>query len=303
MRAVRFHEYGDPEILTVDQTAEPHAGPGEIRIRAIAAGVNPVDWKIRAGLVREFMPVELPGIIGQDAAGIVDEVGDGVTTAAVGDEVFGLAATGGTAEFVVLSAWASKPAGWSWEQAAGAGVVVETATRSLDLLGVAEDMTVLIDGAAGGVGTAAIQLALARGARVIGTAGSANHELLRSPGAMPTTYGAGLAERVAALAPEGVDAALDTVGAGSVPELITLVPAPAQVVSIADPSATEHGAHMTSGETVAAHGLAEAARLAAAGRFTIPIDSVFDLQEAADAHHRSQTGHAHGKVVIRIQNP
>ncbi|HEY5857297.1 MAG TPA: zinc-binding dehydrogenase [Aldersonia sp.] len=200
----------------------------------------------------------------------------------------------------MLEAWAGKPAAWTWEQAGGAGLAVETATRALDLLGVDEGTTLLIDGAAGGVGTAATQLALARGARVIATASQPNHELLRSFGATPTSYGEGLADRVADLAPGGIDAALDVVGKGSVPVLVTLVDDPAQVVSLADFGAAQHGAGVATAGSVAAHGLAEAARLAEENRFTVPIDSTFTLDEAAGAHRRSESGHARGKIIVRI---
>src|SRR4051812_21027173 len=160
MRAVRFHEYGGPEVLTVEDAPEPHAGPGEVRIRVQAASVNPVDWKIRAGYMHEIMPVAFPAVPGRDAAGVVDEVGDGVAGVQAGDRVFGLA-QGGAAEFAVLTAWAPVPSGWSPEQAAAAGLVSAAATASLDALGDISGRTVLVEGAAGGVGSAAVEIAIA----------------------------------------------------------------------------------------------------------------------------------------------
>lgn len=176
MRAVVFSEYGRPEVLHLAEVEEPHAATGQIRVAVKAAGVNPIDWKLRSGTMAQMMPVELPSVPGSDVAGVVDEVGDGVSDAAVGDEVFGFAVGGGAAEHAVLEHYAAKPAGLSWAEAAGLPVAVETAARSLDLLGVRRGQAILVNGAAGGVGTAAVQFARARGAFVIGTAGQDNHE-------------------------------------------------------------------------------------------------------------------------------
>ena len=205
MKAVQFSEYGGPEVLHVSDVEEPHAGAGQIRVAVRGAGVNPVDWKVRSGAMQQFMPIDLPSIPGSDVAGVVDEVGDGVTDVSVGDEVFGFAVGGAAAEEAVLEHYAKKPAGMSWAEAAGLPVAVETAVRTLDLLGLEPGQTILVNGAAGGVGSAAVQFARARGARVIGTASEGNHEFLRTLGAEPTTYGDGMVDRVRALAPEGVD--------------------------------------------------------------------------------------------------
>ena len=176
-----------------------------------------------------MVPITFPYRTGFDAAGVVDEIGDGVTGVAVGDEVFGLATTtarGANADHVILAAWAGKPAVWSWVEAGGAAGSVETATRVLDRLAVGAGHTVLVH-AAGGVGTVAVQLAVARGATVIpGSASVANHELLRALGAEPTTYGPGLVERVRALAPHGVDAVFDC-ARGALPDLIAIAGDPA----------------------------------------------------------------------------
>lgn len=304
MRAVRFHEYGDASVLTLeDGVPEPHAGPGQVRIAVRAAGVNPMDWKFRSGAFREFMPFELPLILGGEAAGVVDEVGDGVEGVALGDEVYGLTGgTGGYAESAVLSTWAPKPSAWSWPQAAGAGIAVETATRVLDELGVGEGTTLLVSGAAGGVGTAATQIARARGVRVIGTASEANHDLLRELGAEPLVYGDGLPERIAAIARDGVDLVFDTVGKGSLQELVSLVDGPSKVSTIAHPQAAELGVPSSGGgEPTGAYGLAVVADLAKVDAYTVPVHATFTLDQAAEAHRVSEAGHLGGKLILIVR--
>jgi NADPH:quinone reductase-like Zn-dependent oxidoreductase len=300
MKAVTYTEYGGPEVLHVADVEEPHAGPGQIRIAVRAAGVNPVDWKARSGMMREVMPVSFPAIDGREASGVVDEVGADVADAAVGDEVFGFAVGGAAAEHAILDAFARKPAGLTWEQAAGLPVAAETSVRVFTVLGGVHDgQTLVIDGAAGGVGTVAVQLARARGARVIGTASEGNHAFLRSIGAEPTTYGDGLAERVRALAPDGVDLAFDVAGQGGVPDLITLTGDPARVATIADFGAAALGVKVTSGaEGRAVEALGEAAALHEAGRLQLPVEQSFAFVQAPDAHRLSQAGHVRGKLVL-----
>ncbi|MFD4673517.1 NADP-dependent oxidoreductase [Lentzea sp. NPDC058450] len=307
MRALQFTEYGPADLLHVADVAEPHAGPGQIRVAVRASGVTPGDTYLRSGMFGDRLP--LPHVPGVDAAGVVDEIGEGVTGVNLGDEVFGmvdLALLGGAnAEFAVLVAWAPKPAAWSWEQAGGAAANVETATRTLDLLGVRDGMILLIAGAAGGVGTVAVQLAAARGARVIGTAGPATQDFVAAMGAVPVVYGEGLVDRVSAIsAGRGVErgGAVDAVlhCAGPVPDLISLAGSPDRVVTIADLSG-EHGVRLThtaggpGADPQALHGLAIAAGLSS---FTVPLAGVFPLDRAADAHRLSETGHAHGKIVL-----
>ena len=308
MRAVRFAGTGPSSVLRVTaDVPEPHAGPGTIRIAVVAAGVNAWDWKVRSGAAG--VPVTAPRIPGGDAAGVVDEIGAGVTGVAVGDEVFGVATTGATAQFAVLAHWADKPAGLSFAAAAGLPTPAETAVRALDALGIgvppagaAVPRTLLISGAAGGVGLTAAQFARERGARVIGTASPARHELLRRLGVTPTAYGDGLVARVRALAPDGVDRALDAAGHGVVPALVELTGDAAHVVSIADFSA--HGARTTDGgEGRAWHALGEAAALIAAGRLELPVAAVFPMSEAGAAHDLSESGHAGGRVVILVAGP
>ncbi|WP_306207448.1 NADP-dependent oxidoreductase [Actinoplanes sp. RD1] len=293
MRALRITAFGPPDVLEVAEVPEPHPGPGQLRIAVRASGVTPADWKIRAGLLPGL---PLPRLLGFDAAGIVDQIGPGVTGVAPGDEVFGatdIARLGGAnAEFAVLVAWAAKPESWSWAQAGGAAGNLETATRVLDRLAVGAGTTLLVEGAAGGVGTLAVQLAVARGARVIGTASERNHAFLATLGAVPTTYGPGLADRVT-----GVDAALDCAGSGSLPDLLAIA---GRVVTVADVGA---GAHLSTSagpnaDPPAWHGLHTAAALADRGRLTVPLAGVFALEDAAAAHRLSESGHARGKIVL-----
>src|SRR4051812_12433489 len=190
MKAVTFGEYGGPEVLRITDVEDPHPGPGQVRVAVRATGVNPIDWKVRSGAMRDAMPVSFPVVDGREAAGVVDEVGPDVTDVAAGDEVFGFAIGGAAAERAIMDDVARKPASVSWEEAAALPVAAETSVRVFTILGgLGEGQTILVNGAAGGVGVAAVQLARARGARVIGTASERNHDFLRSLGAEPTTYG------------------------------------------------------------------------------------------------------------------
>jgi NADPH:quinone reductase-like Zn-dependent oxidoreductase len=197
--------------LRVVEVEEPHAGARQVRIAVRAAGLNPIDWKIRAGHMRELIQMTLPAGMGLDAAGVVDEVGEGVRGTAVGEAVFG-AGSATYAEYAVLSNWAAKPASLSFEEAAGYPVAVETAIRVLNQMGVQPGETLLVSGAAGGVGSAVLQIARHRGIKVIATASERNQDYLSSLGATATTYGDGLVERVRVLAPKGIDAAIDIAG-------------------------------------------------------------------------------------------
>jgi NADPH:quinone reductase-like Zn-dependent oxidoreductase len=300
MKAVTFTQYGDPEVLHVADVEAPHPGAGQVRIAVRAAGVNPVDWKARSGVMRAVMPVTFPAIDGREAAGVVDEVGADVSGVAVGDEVFGFSVGGAAAELAILDDFARKPAGLAWEEAAGLPVAVETSVRVFTVLGgVHEGQTLVVNGAAGGVGTAAVQLARVRGARVIGTASEGNHEFLRSLGAEPTTYGDGMVERIRALAPDGVDLAFDTAGQGGVPDLITLTGDPARVATIADFGAAALGVKVTGGgDFRATEALGEAAGLIESGRLRLTVAQTFPFTQAAEAHRVSQGGHVRGKLVL-----
>jgi NADPH:quinone reductase-like Zn-dependent oxidoreductase len=297
MRAAVYTETGEPtDVLSVSEIEEPHAGPGQVRIAVRAAGVNPIDWKIVGGTMGGSTGgPKVPGI---DAAGVVDEVGEGVTGVRVGDAVFGQAATGSAAEYAVLSAWAQKPDTASFEVAGGLGVAAETAVRVLDLLGLRPGQTVVVDGASGGVGSVTVQLAVSRGLRVIGTAGEANQDFVRSLGALPTRHGPGLADRVRALAPDGVDGGVDTAGRGSVRELVELTGDPAKVVTIADFGARELGVQVTTGGGGQVARMEQVADLLAAGRLELPIAGTFPLERIGEAYAESRAGHVRGKLVL-----
>lgn len=300
MKAIQYSRFGGPEVLELVELADPHPAPGQIRIAVRAAGINPIDWKLRSGVRGS----DLPQTTGREAAGVVDEVGEGVTDAAPGDEVFGFAAGGGgAAELALLSDYAPIPPSLDFAGAAGLPVAVETAMRTLDLLGVGAGTTVLINGAAGAVGSSAAQLARERGARVIGTASPNNHDYLRSLGAEPTTYGDGLVERVRELAPDGVDAALDAAGGGALPALVELAGGPEHVVTVADgEGARETGAGFSggSGTERAVHALRDVGPLIEAGKFALPVARAFPLEQIAEAHRLSETGHVRGKLVLLI---
>ena len=306
MKAARFSRFGGPEVLEIVDLPDPHPGPGQVRIAVRAAGINPSDWKKRKGL----MDGELPQTLGHEAAGAVDELGEGVADVAVGDRVFGLSAEGAAqAELAVLSFYAPIPPSLDFAGAAALPAAVETATRALDQLGVGVGArgsgTLLINGASGSVGSAAVQLALARGVRVIGTTGPANHDYLRSLGAEPVAYGEGLAGRVRALAPDGVDAALDVAGSGVLPELIELAGGREYVVTIADfTGAQEHGVRFSRGDAGrAVHALAEIGELVESGRFSLPVAQTFPLAEIAEAHRVGEGGHVRGKLVLVVGSP
>ena len=300
MRAVQFSHFGGPDVLEVVDLPEPHPAAGQVRIAVRAAGINPIDWKVRSGA----MGGDLPQTTGREVAGIVDEVGDGVTDAKIGDKVFGFAAGGGGAAQLALSSdYALMPSSLDFAAAAALPVAVETAVRTLDLLGVGSGMTVLINGAAGGVGSAAVQIARARGARVIGTASENNHDYLRSLGAEPTTYGEGLVQRARELSPDGVDAALDAAGAGALPALVELTGSPDRVITISDfLGAQETGVEFSGGmgTSRAVHALSEIGDLIEAGEFTLPVSETFPLEQIAEAHELSQRGHVRGKLVLLV---
>ncbi|APY90524.1 NADP-dependent oxidoreductase [Streptomyces alfalfae] len=297
MKRVGFGEYGGPDVLRLEEVEAPHAGPGRIRIAVRAAGVNPVDWRIREGQMLKAHPIELPAGVGLDAAGVVDEVGEGVEGVEAGDHVFG-EGIDTYAEFAVLTAWARMPEGLSFEEAAGYPSVVETALRVIREVGVRPGQTLLVSGASGGVGSAVLQIARERGITVIGTAGAANQEYLRGLGAMATTYGEGWVERVRRLG--DIDAALDLAGTGVLPELIALTGDPRKVISIADLGAPEHGVRFSGVAGSVPDALAEAADLIARGRLHIPVEQRYALADAAAAHIDSKAGHARGRRVVII---
>jgi len=298
MRALQFTAYGGPEVLTWADAPVPHAGPGQIRIAVRAASVNPVDWKMLAGAMSGGQPLAGVGYLGRDAAGVVDEVGDGVAGVSVGDDVFGRG-QGTQAESAVLDSWAAKPPSIDWAVAAAAGVAGETSERGLRLLGVRAGDTIFVDGGAGGVGAVAVQMAVARGARVIASAGQANQDYLREIGAIPVLYGEGVAARVGAAAGGRVDAVLDVAGKTSAEQLISLVSEPSQVLSIANFAAGQAGARVTGGsaDSRPMQALAQVAELLAQNKLVIKVQT-FPFDRAAEAYRVSLSGHVRGKLVL-----
>jgi NADPH:quinone reductase-like Zn-dependent oxidoreductase len=302
MKAARFSRFGGPEVLEIVDLPQPHPGPGEVRIAVHAAGVGLSDGKKRRGL----MDPGLPQTLGYEAAGVVDELGPGVTDVALGDRVYGFNPDGAAqAEFAVLAGYAPIPSTLGFAEAAALPAATETAARALDQAGVERGTTVLINGASGSVGSAAVQLAVARGARVIGTGGPGNQDFLRELGAEPVVYGDGFAGRVRALAPGGVDRALDVAGSGVLPELIELAGGAGHVVTVADfEGARKYGVTFSRGDSGRAlYVLSEIGPLIAAGRFRLPALRTFPLGDIAAAHRAMEAGGGRGKLVLLIREP
>lgn len=304
MKAVIFEDFGGPEVLRLAEVEAPKPGPKRVRIRVRAAGVNPIDSKIRAGLMRPNLPAKLPAIPGSEAAGVVEEVGTEVEGISVGDEVFGWTRGGAYCEQAILTTCAIKPADVSFVDAVALPVTGETAERVLGLLGVKAGETLLIHGAAGAVGTMAVQLAVARGAKVIGTAGASNQDYVASLGGIPTLYGDGLVERVRALAPEGVDAVFDVAGRGALEDSIELRGGTTErIVTIADSGAEKLGIAFSGGpgSSIASRELLEdLVGQVSRGELKVAIGATYPLTEAADAQRVSEAGHGRGKLVITV---
>ncbi|MER7703678.1 NADP-dependent oxidoreductase [Kitasatospora sp. NPDC097605] len=305
-KAIGFAEYGGTDVLRSIEVEVPAPGPGQVRIAVRAAGVNPLDHKVRSGALTGLFPVTLPAVVGYEVAGVVESVGAGVTEWRPGDEVLGAVHGGGYAQYAVAEAdrLVRKPAALGWARAAAIPVAAETAWRSLDLLGAESGHTLLVHGAAGGVGTLLLQFARARGIRVIGTASETNHAYLRELGALPVAYGEGLAERVRAAAPGGVDRVLDAAGAGLLPLSVELAGDAEHVLTIADwQGAEQHGVRFTGGEATATYdrpALNGALDLFEAGDLTLPLHRELPLAEAAEAQAESARGHLRGKIVLIV---
>ena len=299
MKAARFSRFGGPEVLEIVELPDPHPGAGQIRVTVRAAGVTSTDWKARKGLLGGGLPQTL----GYEVAGTVDEVGQGVANVALGDRVFGFSDDrAGAAELALLSHYARIPPSLSFVEAAALPVAVETATRSLDALGIETGDLLLVNGASGGIGRAVVQLALVRGARVIGIAGPTSQGYLRSLGVEPVAYGDGLVERVRAIVPNGVDSALDVVGNGILPELIELAGGREHVVTIADfRGAKQYGVKFSRGEDGRAlDAIAEIGELVESGRFSIPVAQTFPLANIAEAHRLGENRDVRGKLVLTV---
>jgi NADPH:quinone reductase-like Zn-dependent oxidoreductase len=298
----RFVQYGGPDVLRVVDESSPTAGPGQVRIAVWAAGVNPIDWKTVQGLMSDVMPLTLPAGVGSDVCGVVDQVGPGVSEFAVGNVVLGASVTPSFAEYALAESanLVRKPIEIAWEVAgclAGAG---GTAYAVLKKLRVKAGETLLIHAAAGGVGTFAVQLAVARGATVIGTASERNHDYLRSLGAIPITYGDGLLQRVRSAAPRGVDAVLDASGRGEIPMSVQLTGTPERVLTLVAFDAADTGiqVHVDGAGSDLGDALRELVGLIEQGRLTVSISQAFPLAEIASALKVSSAGHITGKIVV-----
>uniref|UniRef100_A0AAU2K3C1 NADP-dependent oxidoreductase n=1 Tax=Streptomyces sp. NBC_00049 TaxID=2903617 RepID=A0AAU2K3C1_9ACTN len=305
MRAMAYKTYGGTEVLSETRLPLPKVAPGEVLVRVKCASVNPVDWKIMAGGLDGLMDTIHPVVPGWDVAGTVERVGIDVPECAVGDEVMAYARKdyvhGGTfAEFVSVPVrtLAEKPASLSWAEAAGLPLAGLTAYQVLTRLGTGKDDIVLIHGAAGGVGSLAVQIARSLGARVIGTASPRNHDRVRELGGEPVEYGDGLAERVRALAPGGVTVVADFVG-GVLDVTREVLHDDGRHASIADPTVTGSGGEWMWVRPVGSD-LAELGRLADSGQLTVTVAATFPLAELAAAFEMSQTGRTAGKIVIEV---
>ncbi|MEV4465774.1 NADP-dependent oxidoreductase [Micromonospora echinofusca] len=308
MKAIAIDAYGPADLLTVRDLPDPPVGPDTVLVRVRAAGVNPVDWKVREGHLSGAIPGHFPLVPGWDAAGVVEAVGPAVTGFAVGDEVVGYVRRdhvqyGTYAELVPAPerTLAGKPVQASWAEAAGLPLAGLTAYQALQSARTGAGDTVLVHGASGGVGHLAVQIARALGAdRVIGTAGADNHDFVRSLGAEPVSYGAGLVERVRAVAPDGVDVVLDLFGGDALDASAELITRPARLISTADP---EHvirlgGSYLFVKPSTVDLGVL--AGLVDAGRLTVHVQRTFPLAQAADAQRLVEAGHVRGKVVLEV---
>lgn len=305
MRAITYSQYGTPDTFTLTDVADPRVGPGEVLIRVRSASVNPVDWKVAAGYLDSLMQVDFPAIPGWDVAGVVEAVGLDTPEYAVGDEVIAYARRdwvqhGTFAELVAapVRTVARKPTSLDWNQAAGLPLAGLTAYQLLTRLGTKAGDTVLVHAAAGGVGILAVQIATALGARVIGTASEGNHEFLRGFGAEPVSYADGLAERVRAIAPEGVDVVVDFVG-GVLETTLAVLKDGGRHGSVTDASVEQAGG-ISAWVRPDAADLQALSDLADAGKLTVPVAEVFPLEDAAKAFELSQGGHVRGKIAVEV---
>ena len=302
-RAVRFNEYGDVDVLQVVDVDPPVPGPGELLVRVRAVGINPGEGKIRQGFLHDRWPATFPSGQGSDLAGVVEQIGDGVDGFGPGDEVIGWTDDRASqAELVVIEAEHAtpKPAGVPWEVAGALFVAGATAWAAVRAVAPSTGDTVVVSGAAGGVGSIAVQLAVRAGATVIGLAGEANHDWLRAHGVVPVTYGDGVADRIGQAAPDGVDAFVDTVGGGYVELALELGVAPDRIDTIADFAAIEQYGVKGDGNAAGASAatLAELAGLIAAGELEIPIAATYPLDRVRDAYIELEQGHTRGKIVL-----
>ncbi|WP_017570694.1 NADP-dependent oxidoreductase [Nocardiopsis halotolerans] len=303
MYAMTVPRFGPPEVLTPVELPVPEPGPGQVRIRVAAAGALPVDARVRRGERPLSDAVTLPLVPGNEFAGTVDAVGPGTDEPAPGTEVLGFGTFGGYAEYVVVPSdqVVPKPAAMPWEVAGGFSAQAQGAHMALSAVGVNPGETVLVNSAAGGLGTVAVQLARAWGAAmVVGSASERNHDHLREIGAVPVLYGEGLAERVRAVAPRGVDAALDSFDDDSLRQAVGIVGDPRRVVSmVSHETARELGLPEPAGPRSAAR-LAEMVDLYERGLIRVHVRRAVPLADAALAHRELDTGHGRGKIVLTL---
>ena len=301
--AVKFDRYGGLEVLQVVDVPRPIPGPGQALVRVKAAGINPGEISIRKGVFAERWPATFPSGQGSDFAGVVDQTGPGVTKVAAGDEVIGFThERASQAEFVVVEAGnlTPRPANVSWEQAGGlfvAGTTAFAAVRAVDLK--AGD-TVVVSGAAGGVGSIAVQLARDAGAKVIGLAGEGNQQWLKDHGVIPVAYGDGVEGRIRAASGGKVDAFVDTFGGGYVELALKLGVAPNRINTIIDFAAAEKYHVKAEGSQAAANAevLGQLAGFIASGKLEIPIAKVYPLSKVREAYQELEQRHTRGKIVL-----
>jgi NADPH:quinone reductase-like Zn-dependent oxidoreductase len=302
MKAVRFGEYGGVEVLQVADVPEPAPGPGQVLVRVRATGINPGEAKIRAGLLHDRWPAVFPSGQGSDLAGIAARTGPGVAGVGIGAEVIGFThSRASQAEYVLVEAQdlTAKPAAVPWEVAGSLFVAGSTAWATVRAVGLGDGDTAVVSGAAGGVGSIAVQLATLAGATVIGLASQAHHEWLAGHGVIPVAYGDGVADRIRQAAGR-VDAFIDTVGGDYVQLALDLGVEPSQVDTIVDFGAVEQHGVKAEGSAAGASAevLAELAELIAGGRLEVPVAATFPLTEVRDAYRQLEQGHVRGKIVL-----
>jgi NADPH:quinone reductase-like Zn-dependent oxidoreductase len=303
MRAVRFDHYGDRDVLYVAEVDLPVPPPGEVVVEVRAAGINPGEAAIRVGALDAMFPATFPSGEGSDLAGVVTAVGAGVTDFAIGDEVLGWSwRRSSHAEYaaVPVDQLIAKPAGLGWEVAGALYVVACTAYAAVRAVGAGEGDTVAVSAAAGGVGSVVVQLLRLKGATVLGIASERNHDWLAAHGVVPIAYGEGLAERLRAAAPDGVDAFIDLFGPQYLDVAVELGVAPDRIETIISrEKAAEIGAKVEgSGNASTTEVLAEIAELVATGQIEIPIAAIYPLERVRDAYAELEERHTRGKIVL-----
>ncbi|MET1044998.1 MAG: NADP-dependent oxidoreductase [Microbacteriaceae bacterium] len=299
-RAARFYEFGDASVITIDDVPAPMPGAGQVRIRVQASSLNRADVKVRRALMLPGLPKSLPSGLGFDAAGIVDEVGEGVTGFAPGDEVFALVLLRGLADYAVARATsvARKPAALSWQAAGALATVGQTALDVVASQTLTDEDTVLVSGATGGVGVLVAQLALREGATVLGTARADNAEFLRSLGVIPVEYGPSLAERILETGRD-ITVVFDQAGPDTVRAALELGIDPARINSTVD-EAKELGVRTVGQGRADPERLEILAEQVADGSIVLPIGAEYPLSEIVPAFERFEAGHLRGKLAIRI---